>query len=113
MKLFKDLPSQDTPITADSLNQIKDKLVVVSATEPTGDNREKVWMQKGKNLYNISNDTTGHYVAAEAGDLKSSSVSNTSEFIKVKANVTYVLSYNYSSLANTGARAYCFYDNRS
>lgn len=55
MKLFEDLPSQDTPITAESLNQIKDKLVVVSATEPTGDNREKVWIQKGKNLFNKNN----------------------------------------------------------
>lgn len=54
MKLFKDLPSQDTPITAESLNQIKDKLVVVSATEPTGDDREKVWIQKGKNLFDAS-----------------------------------------------------------
>ena len=45
MKLFEDLPSQNKPITAENLNQIQDNLVVVSATEPTGDNREKVWVQ--------------------------------------------------------------------
>lgn len=45
MKLFEDLPSTNTPITAENLNQIQDNLVVVSSTEPTGDNREKVWMQ--------------------------------------------------------------------
>lgn len=28
--------------------------VVVSPTEPTGDNREKVWMQKGKNLFDMN-----------------------------------------------------------
>ena len=55
MKLFEDLPSTNTPINAENLNQIKDKLVVVSSTEPTGDNREKVWTQKGKNLYNPQN----------------------------------------------------------
>lgn len=54
MKLFEDLPSQKTPISAEMLNQIKDNLVVVSPTEPTGDNREKVWMQKGKNLFNVN-----------------------------------------------------------
>lgn len=50
MKLFEDLPSTKTPINAENLNQIQDNLVVVSATEPTGDNREKVWIQRGKNL---------------------------------------------------------------
>ena len=46
MKLFKDLPSTDTPINPENLNQIQDNLVVVSETEPAGDNREKVWIQK-------------------------------------------------------------------
>lgn len=52
MKLFEDLPSINTPITAEALNQIKDKLLVVSPTEPTGDDREKIWIQKGKNRLN-------------------------------------------------------------
>ncbi len=55
MKLFEDLPSINTPITAEALNQIKDKLLVVSSTEPTGEDREKIWIQKGKNLLNTSN----------------------------------------------------------
>ena len=58
MKLFEDLPSQNRPINAENLNQIQDNLVVVSATEPTGDNREKVWMQPktdGNKIY-ILND---------------------------------------------------------
>lgn len=55
MKLFEDLPSQKTPVNAKNLNQFKDKLVVVSPTEPTGDNREKIWIQKGKNVLNTEN----------------------------------------------------------
>lgn len=51
MRKFEDLPSTNTPITAESLNQFENKLVVVSATEPTGDNREKVWIRKSKNYF--------------------------------------------------------------
>ena len=54
MKLFEDLPSQNTPITAENLNQIQDNLVVVSQTEPTGYDREKVWIRKGKNIAPIN-----------------------------------------------------------
>lgn len=47
-----DLTNYQTTEQANQDKQkIKDKLVVVSATEPTGDNREKVWIQKGKNLF--------------------------------------------------------------
>jgi hypothetical protein len=61
MKLFEDLPSQNTPFTAENLNQIQDNLVVVSATEPTGDNREKVWMQKTNNAQKIYVLNNGKY----------------------------------------------------
>lgn len=48
-------PSDSTTETY-SCNYINDVSVVVSPTEPTGNNRKKVWMQKGKNLFN-KNDT--------------------------------------------------------
>lgn len=59
---FKNLPSTDTPITAENLNaiqsnienEINDSSVVVSATEPTTD-RKKIWIQKGKNLFDKNN----------------------------------------------------------
>lgn len=43
-------PSDSTTETY-SCNYINDVSVVVSPTEPTGNNRKKVWMQKGKNLF--------------------------------------------------------------
>lgn len=92
MKLFKDLPNTDTPINAENLNQIQDNLVVVSKTEPTGDNREKVWMQKGKNLFDKNNpnsifsyiDTTNN-IFNEQEDAKS-------VYVKIRPNTTYTIS---------------------
>lgn len=37
----------------DLVGHLKQTQTVVSATEPTGEDREKVWMQKGKNILNI------------------------------------------------------------
>lgn len=53
---FENLPSTNTPISAGNLNQMQDNIeesaVIVSPTEPT--TSEKVWIQKGKNLYDPS-----------------------------------------------------------
>lgn len=83
--------------------------LIVSSVEPTGLNRKKVWMQKGKNLFNKDVVSQGHYLGAD-GFLYSSTASNVSGFIKIKAGVSYVLSFDYSSLANTGNRAYNIYN---
>lgn len=83
--------------------------VVVSPTEPIGDNRKKVWFQKGKNLFNINDIVTSAYIETN-GLIGNSAVSNISGFIKVsKGNLT--LSYEYTTLLNVGTRAYVFYDN--
>ena len=57
---WQDLPNTTTPITASRLNHMEDGIeandvngIVVSATEPSTD-RRKVWLQKGKNLFDIS-----------------------------------------------------------
>ena len=67
MKLFEDLPSTNSPINAKSLNQIQDKLVIVSSTEPTGDNREKVWIKPDENdeitLYILNNNVYERFTA--------------------------------------------------
>lgn len=92
MKLFEDLPSTNRPITAENLNQIKDKLVVVSATEPTGDNREKVWMQKGKNLFDKNNYSVFEgYINGSTLKFVSNSYGRTI-YIKVQSNTTYTIS---------------------
>lgn len=93
MKLFKDLPNTDTPITAENLNQIQDNLVVVSATEPTGDNREKVWIQKGKNLFNKNKNIIKGYRLVGNGNLEvDSNFFYQNEYIKVSSNTNYTIS---------------------
>ena len=54
---WQDLPDTTTPVTASRLNHIEDGIeandvngIVVNATEPSTD-RRKVWVQKGKNLF--------------------------------------------------------------
>lgn len=74
MKLFEDLPSQNTPISAEMLNQIKDKLIVVSPTAPTGNDTEKVWIRVGKNYLDIAN---GLSEADETGKITKNGVTIT------------------------------------
>lgn len=47
---FKSLPDKSTPLIPSNLDKLND--IKVSPTEPT--TNEKVWIQKGKNLYNPS-----------------------------------------------------------
>lgn len=47
---FEDLPSTNTPRNAENLNKLNN--VVISSTEPT--TGEEVWIQKGKNLFDIN-----------------------------------------------------------
>ena len=102
MKLFKDLPSTDTPINAENLNQIQDNLVVVSATEPTGDNREKVWMQKGKNL--IKGFRAGYGFNAIIGQYEIASMFSSTEAIDVEVGQTYIFSH---SIGHIGGGVHC------
>lgn len=92
MKLFENLPSTKTPINAENLNQIQDNLVVVSATEPTGDNREKVWLQKGKNLFNKNNCLTYAWVGDNGNNINSNDNNVLSALIPCKPNTKYTLS---------------------
>lgn len=68
--------------------------VIVSATEPTGANREKIWVQKGKNLFNYE---TANYLLAYSNiqEMKivasTSSDNHRSSYIKCKPNTTYTI----------------------
>lgn len=56
---FEDLPSTNTPITAENLDKLNN--VVISPTEPT--TGEEVWIKKGKNKFNANElflDQTNH-----------------------------------------------------
>lgn len=92
MKLFENLPSTKTPINAENLNQLQDNLVVVSATEPTGDNREKVWIQKGNNLFDKNNCLTYAWVGENGTIINSNDNNVLSALIPCKPNTKYTLS---------------------
>jgi len=96
MKLFKDLPDKDTAINAENLNQIQNNLTIVSPTEPTGENREKVWIQKGKNL--VTNLYKGTYYNAELNQImhNNTNVAGTG-YIEIKPNIEYVFSNNLNT----------------
>lgn len=107
MKLFEDLPSTNTPINVENLNQIKDNLVVVSATEPTGDNREKVWIQKGKNIFNI--DTMVEFVGKHRAWDTGWFIAETGVYDGIKFPVTPNTNYAFSTDA-TEHLGVAFYD---
>ena len=64
---------------------------------------------QNKNLFNINNITENQYVDYK-GNTGNSSVTNTSDFIKVYKSQKVCLSYKYNTLANTGTRSFCLYD---
>lgn len=63
-----------------------------------------------KNLFDVNSITENIFLIASTGDTGSSSVSNISDYIFVKANQSYYLSYSYTSLLSTDYRSLCYYD---
>ena len=62
-----------------------------------------------ENLFDISKISENTYLTPD-NESGTSSFSNVSDYIKVKANENYKLSFNYDSLANSNNRAICYYD---
>lgn len=66
--------------------------VVISATEPTGDNREKVWIQKGKNLFNKNNyNLYKGFIHGENLFFVDNNYANT-VYLRIEPNTTYTIS---------------------
>lgn len=84
-------PTPDSPIPIENITEI--------SVEVTG-----------KNLFDVNSITENTYLIAGPGETGSSSVSNLSDYIFVKKNQSYYLSYSYTSLLNTSYRALCYYD---
>lgn len=82
---------------------LKETQTVVSATEPTGDNREKVWMQQGS-LYNSKNNTKGYYLDSLGAETANGAWDLT-EYMQVKPNE----SYERSGVTVVGTAPYCAY----
>lgn len=62
------------------------------------------------NLFDISTVTIDRYLDAPTGNLATSSVTNVSDYITVKAKKTYTISFDYETLLNTTGRAVCLFD---
>ena len=68
--------------------------VYISAIEPTGDDRKKVWLQKTKNLFNSATQIDGVRLNSTNGSLETYTGRTTSDFIKVNPNTDYIFSIN-------------------
>lgn len=68
--------------------------VVVSPTEPTGNNRKKIWFQKGKNLFNKNNIQSGSELLSTTLYAQPNSDYYISDYIEITPGQTYYLSGN-------------------
>ena len=72
-------------------NNIEESCVIVSPTEPT--TNEKVWIQKGKNLFNKDTALIGFWVKNGQPEYTPDKLTNVlSDYISVKPNTTYTIS---------------------
>ena len=85
-------------LSAETLNKmqsnIEESCVIVSPTEPN--TNEKVWIQKGKNLFNKNTITSGKRLTNGNSGTYDSPGNATSEYIKILPNTDYCIS-NYTA----------------
>lgn len=62
----------------------------VSSAEPT--TNEKVWIQKGKNLFNKDNSLLNYYINS-SGNIENTSGYSVSKFIKVQSEMAYTITF--------------------
>ena len=74
-----------------------------------GTYQDKIAKSTGKNLLDISTITENTYID-ENGNTGSSQVTNLSDYIELKPNTSYTLSYDYSTLLNSNQRNFVYYD---
>lgn len=65
---------------------------------------------KGYNLFNLNTILSKHYISVTGTVETSNNYSNTSDYIEVKANKTYLISYNYNTLSSTAKRRIATYN---
>ena len=76
---------------------IPNSSLIVSPTEPTGKNRKKIWMQKGKNLFNKNNIITGYRLGLDGLDYKEEGYF-ISSYIPANGNMNYTVNYSVDPL---------------
>lgn len=110
-KYARALKTQVTDVESTQIyaeNDVVDDLVI-NGVELTQETRE------GYNKFNIDTIVEnkyidGRYQNVTYGELFGSSDSNTSDYIEVKASKSYLLTYDYDTLMNTGNRGFVFYN---
>lgn len=104
--MIKFVNNSEPDITDENLNKMQQDIgTVVSATEPQGDERLKVWIQKGKNWFNkndlkITNAWQVTYTIDENKDINIK-VSQTGGVCFVGTNNTYLKAGTYTFSATT------------
>ena len=100
--MIKFVNNSEPDITDENLNKMQQDIgTVVSATEPQGDERLRVWIKKGKNLFNKKNVVTGQLEGD--GSITYTSQYYTSDFISINPETSY---YKTS----TNSARFKFYD---
>lgn len=105
-KIFEDLPSENTPVKASELNDMQDGIEksvnYIGSTQPsTG---EKVWIKKGKNLFNKNNVINGYRFGSD-GVLYAESGYSATDYIEVSSNTQYTVSWVIQIV-----QCVCYYD---
>lgn len=89
-------------------NEISESGVIVSAVEPTGANRKKMWLQKGKNMCNPNNKYAGAIATAVVGELITYGTSEKTytfkKCCKVQKGKAYAISWKSNTINTTGSR---------
>lgn len=89
-------------------NAISESGVIVSATEPTGANREKVWLQKSENMCNPNNKYIGAIATAEIGNMITYGTSEKTYTLKkcckVQKGKAYAISWKPNTINTIGSR---------
>lgn len=84
----------DLPIENKEINlKLEDNLVCISSGEPTDNNRKKIWLQKGKNLFDKNGTTIiDEYIDGGTGEIKAYANGTKMFILEVLPNTTYTIS---------------------
>ena len=85
--------NSEPDLTAENLNKLQQDIgTVVSPTEPQGNERLKVWIQKGKNLFNKNNILSGYLLSEDGAITQNATYFVSAEYIPVLAETDIVVS---------------------
>lgn len=85
--------NSEPDLTAENLNKMQQDIgTVVSPIEPQGNERLKVWIQKGKNLFNKNNILSGYLLSEDGAITQNATYFVSAEYIPVLAETDIVVS---------------------